>query len=425
MKKILLPFLGFLVFLISCNESTTNNTNLILPGDDDQRTVQTALINAEPGDTIFFGEGVFKFNNSLTLEGVDSVTLLGKGMDKTIFDFSEQTDGAEGVKIMANHFTIQDLAILDVKGDGIKVQAAYGVTFRRLRVEWTADGDSMNGAYGIYPVFCKNVLMEECIARGAADAGIYVGQSENAIVRNNLVERNVAGIEVENTINAEVYGNTVRNNTGGILIFDLPDLPKKNGKNIRVYKNLVEDNNHFNFSPLGISVSLVPPGVGLMFMATQYVDAFDNEVKNNNTVGCAVLNLDMMGRQTEDAEYSKYPSAINIYNNNFTRAAVAPDTSRDLGKMLFNTFGNNIPMILFDGFENPDLMVNGVMPAEYKICLNNNTGASFFNLATQNSDASQHNCELASIPPTEFVWDGVKPVYIPFKPEEIGQTPQM
>jgi parallel beta-helix repeat protein len=277
-KQKLFYSLGVTISLLfSCSEKKIE-VNTIKPSNEDQKTVQTALINAQPGDTIFFDEGVFKFQGSLTLLDIDSITLLGKGMDKTIFDFSEQNEGAEGLKVVANHFTIQDIAIVDVKGDGIKVQAGYGVTFRRLRVEWTRDGDTTNGAYGIYPVMCKNVLMEDCIARGAADAGIYVGQSENAIVRRNLVERNVAGIEVENTVNAEVYENIVQNNTGGIMIFDLPDLPKKNGKNYKVYNNTVKDNNHFNFSPVGISVAMVPAGVGLMFMATSHVEAYGNKV---------------------------------------------------------------------------------------------------------------------------------------------------
>lgn len=54
------------------------------------------------------------------------------------------------------------------------------------------------------------------MAIGASDAGIYVRQSRDVIVRNSRAEFNVAGIEIENTVNADVYGNTATNNTGGI-----------------------------------------------------------------------------------------------------------------------------------------------------------------------------------------------------------------
>ena len=78
---------------------------------------------------------------------------------------------------------------------------ADGVVFRRVRVEWTNGPSSENGAYGLYPVECRNVLIEECVAIGASDAGIYVGQSVDVIVRRSRAEYNVAGIEIENTRN--------------------------------------------------------------------------------------------------------------------------------------------------------------------------------------------------------------------------------
>lgn len=75
-------------------------------------------------------------------------------------------------------------------------------------MEWTNGPDANNGAYGVYPVSSKNVLIEGVTVRGAADAGIYVGQSEDIVVRNSLAEYNVAGIEIENSFRADVYGNT-------------------------------------------------------------------------------------------------------------------------------------------------------------------------------------------------------------------------
>jgi parallel beta-helix repeat protein len=68
-----------------------------------------------------------------------------------------------------------------------------------VRVEWTNGPDENNGAYGLYPVQSSNVLIEESVVIGASDAGIYVGQSNNIIVRNSRVEFNVAGIEIENS----------------------------------------------------------------------------------------------------------------------------------------------------------------------------------------------------------------------------------
>src|SRR6185436_8691984 len=110
-----------------------------------------------------------------------------------------------------------------------------------------------------YPVLSEDVLIEDCVAIGASDAGIYVGQSKNIIVRGSRAERNVAGIEIENSVGADVYGNVATQNTGGILVFNLPDLELKNGHGTRVFKNEVFENNHPNFAPQGNIVASVPP----------------------------------------------------------------------------------------------------------------------------------------------------------------------
>ena len=89
------------------------------------------------------------------------------------------------------------------------------------------------------PVKSENILIDHCIAIGASDAGIYVGQSKNIIVRNSEAFHNVAGIEIENSFYADVYNNYTHDNTGGILVFDLPDLLIKKGGNVRVFNNLV------------------------------------------------------------------------------------------------------------------------------------------------------------------------------------------
>ena len=92
-----------------------------------------------------------------------------------------------------------------------------------------------------------NVLIEDNVAIAASDAGIYVGQSEQIIVRGNRAEYNVAGIEVENSIGADVYNNTAIANTGGILVFNMPGIPKR-GYGTRVFDNDIKDNNTANFA---------------------------------------------------------------------------------------------------------------------------------------------------------------------------------
>ena len=200
-----------------------------------QKELQTKFINARPGDLIEIPAGTYELNRGLSLN-ISGVTVRGAGMDKTILSFRNQVQGAEGLLVNASDFTIEDLAIEDTPGDGLKVNEGRNIVIRRVRTEWTNGPDESNGAYGIYPVQTENVLVEECVAIASSDAGIYVGQSKNIVVRNNRAEFNVAGIEIENSFDADVYGNTVVNNTGGILVFNMPALPQL-GHSTRVYGN--------------------------------------------------------------------------------------------------------------------------------------------------------------------------------------------
>ena len=125
-----------------------------------QETLMGQLIDAKPGDVIEIPEGTHAFNRSLSLN-VDGVTIRGKGMDKSVLTFKGQLAGAEGLLVTANDFTIEDLAIEDTKGDALKISDGENIIIRRVRTEWTGGPKTSNGAYGIYPVQTKNVLMEE------------------------------------------------------------------------------------------------------------------------------------------------------------------------------------------------------------------------------------------------------------------------
>ena len=188
-----------------------------------EEEIRIQMETAQTGDIIRIPEGVFKFKRSLVMNS-DGVTITGAGMDKTILSFSEQIAGAEGLSVNASEFTIEDLAIEDTIGDALKVNEGNNIVIRRVRTEWTRGPNVKNGAYGIYPVQTTNLLVEESVAIAASDAGIYVGQSDNIIVKNNRAEYNVAGIEIENSTNADVFDNLARNNTGGILVFNMPQI---------------------------------------------------------------------------------------------------------------------------------------------------------------------------------------------------------
>ena len=213
-----------------------------------ERDFQLKLILAENGDTIRVDAGLFPILGTLSMEGKTDIVIKGAGINRTILDFSTQVDGAQGLSITnCKNIKLEDITVQDAKGDAIKCQYVDGITIRNVRVQWMGGPSSENGAYGMYPVQCNNVLIEHCIAIAASDAGIYVGQSKNIIVRFSEAYDNVAGIGIENSTRVDVYSNNVHNNAGGILVFDLPDLAVKEGKHVRIFDNIIKENNLYNF----------------------------------------------------------------------------------------------------------------------------------------------------------------------------------
>jgi parallel beta-helix repeat protein len=296
--------------------------------------------------------------------------------------------------VTSNGFTLEDIAIEDPKGDALKVNGSNGVNIRRVRTEWTGGPNEKNGSYGIYPVQCTNVLIEDSVAIGASDAGIYVGQSKNIIMRRNRAEFNVAGMEVENSQNADVYQNKATNNTGGILVFNLPDLPVKDGKNARIFENNVFANNTENFAPKGNIVAKVPTGSGVIVLATNHIDIYKNTIKDNATSNIAIYSYLTTGNPINDPAYDPYTDSIYIHDNAISGGGTAPaGRTRDLVPVL----GASMPSILYDGIMRPDTK-------DAKICIQNNGDATFADYDAGNKfkhpkrDLKAHDCSLPPLP---------------------------
>ena len=367
---------------------------------DDQTTVQTALIQAQTGDVICFDDGRYDFTDELSLS-VDGVKIRGT-FNGAVFDFSEQVTGANGLSVTADDFTMESLTVRDTPGDGVRVTGATGVTFRDVTVEWTAGSVTSNGAYGLYPVSSVEVLIEDCEVSGASDAGIYVGQSNTVIVRNNRAHGNVAGIEIENTTNAEVYGNHAYDNAAGILVFNLPELPVK-GSVVLVHDNDIDANNHENFAEAGTIVSNVPPGVGLMILSKDVVEVRNNDIHDNVSAGALVASLLALGDPWSDPEFDPYPESIYIHENVFTDNGTDPQGILDgLAAVLAL---DTLEQIQWDGFwDTAKVNTDGSL----NICIQNNGDATFRNFVLQSdlngttTDLTPHDCSHPSVPPVSF-----------------------
>ena len=366
-------------FVLICLLSITTS---LMAQKEFQKKYQSQMILADSGTVIELPEGRFTLTNTLSLEGKKKVTLRGKGMDKTILSFKGQTDGAEGIRVSDGaDIILEGFTVQDAKGDAIKTMHVTGITFHQVRTEWTGTPGPDNGGYGLYPVQCQGVTIDQCESIGASDAGIYVGQSKDIVVKNSKAFHNVAGIEIENSLRALVYDNEAYENTGGVLVFDLPDLIQKKGGDVKVYNNKIHDNNYVNFAPKGNIVATVPSGTGLLILATKGVEVFNNEILNNQSVSTGIISYFTTMKPIKDKNYDPYPSAISIHNNLYERKPGIPISTDPLGTIVGKKFGENVPHILYDGIKNPKMLdANGKWLAGQCINIQNNKNQSIASL---------------------------------------------
>jgi len=389
-----------------CSEVKTGTcTELPAGSDADLQTLANSLAD---NTTIILGAGTFSMSNQVTIRN-KGIHLLGQGIDgdsATTLDFTNTTAQANGVDVQGDGFLIQDLVVLNSHKDGIRVENTDGVTFRHIRATWTDKSSSNNGAYGIYPVHSKNVLVEDSEAHNASDAGLYVGQCQHVIVRNNLVSGNVAGLEIENTEYADVYGNEATDNTGGIVVFDLPSNPII-GRDIRLRDNKIHENNHANFASGG-TVAAIPVGTGTFAMASRRVEITGNTYAGNHTGDIAVISgLTLASDRTKwalptatlvgtyqdlglimpaaDTVVNFRSENIKIAGNHHSGSGTLPDTLNPLmiGLLLASVYGTTpVDSVLYDGvqeskFNSTDATLNS---NDNHICAGGNTEGTFSSL---------------------------------------------
>ena len=286
-------------------------------------SIQTAIDRAQPGDTVLIPYGTYHETvavdiSDLTIEGIPN-----EQGEWPVLDGEFKL--ADGFVASGNNFALGKLAVKNYNDNGVLVEGATGVHIYDMYAERT-------GTYGIYPVRSTNVLVERVEVTGVEDAGIYVGQSENAVVRDCMAHGNVAGIELENTLNGEVTNCHAYNNTAGVLVFVLPQLTSKISSNTRIHGNLIESNNLENFARGGV-VSFVPPGIGVLLLGADNAEVYENVIKDNKTGGIGVYSLTRTGVfEPNELDVGPLPEGNQIYDNILVNNGYDPDTFlTDLG----------------------------------------------------------------------------------------------
>jgi cytochrome c peroxidase len=282
----------------------------VRPGE----SIQDAVGRAGRGGTVILHPGVYH-QDVLVIH--HDFTLRGRsGGERAILDGRGKL--ADAVVALGDRFTIEEIDIRGFQGNGVVVHGARQAAFRGLTI-------SDPGLYGVYPVGCEGVLVERCRVSGARDAGIYVGQSRDIVVRGNEVFQNVAGIEIENSVNALVEENLVHGNTGGILVFLLPFNPSKVAEAAKVVRNRVLENNTPNFAEPGAIVGNVLQGTGILILGADRTEVTGNEVRGNGSYGIAVTSLLSLYPPEVPLDVEPFADGNWIHSNRLEGNGSAPD----------------------------------------------------------------------------------------------------
>ncbi len=333
----------------------------IEPGPDATTEMVLAMIDVKPGDVIEFSAGYFELSSGLQISNTEDVLVRGQGIDRTVLSFKESASQEGFLASTVRGVTVEDLTVLDSPGDAFKLQGVDHGTLRNVRALWssgrkTAAEDTItaenfadklqisctdparhnpanpnptetdtsspdytvsiaSGRYGIYPVNSKNILIEGSESVGASDAGIYVGQTDNAIIRTSRAAFNVFGFEIENVRGGEYVDNVAECNTGGFLVYDLDGLTRY-GDRTRMYRNRAINNNTYNFAEPGSIVSNVPRGVGMITLGYDKIDVFDNHFENHGTAGIVHTSYELLG-EPGDRRLDMYTEGMHVFNNTF------------------------------------------------------------------------------------------------------------
>jgi parallel beta-helix repeat protein len=257
---------------------------IVYPGPGNP--LQTAITGAAAGSTILIEPGAYK--EAITVDKAN-LTLIGlPGAGGVVIENPKAGSNADGILVTphGSGFVLSNVTVRDFDEDGVLLAGLSG--FRLSGVTAINNHD-----YGLFPVLSTHGIIEFSSASGSHDTGIYVGQSNDVILRDNIAHDNVNGFEVENSTGVQVDGNLAYGNTVGIFVDLLPPvdgITVTTSSHNTVAGNLVLNNNRANDADRTDLAAAEASGVGILLVGGDHTTVRDNLVTGNNVGGIVLLS---------------------------------------------------------------------------------------------------------------------------------------
>lgn len=272
-------------------------------------TIQAAVDLANPGDSVRVPPGVYHENvrvtkNNITINGSPGAILDGTGLTGD----SGITVESVTPSLRIDGFTLSGLQVRNYSGNGVIL-----IEVDNFQIDHGQYVD--NDEYGIFPILCSHGLIQFNQVSGSDDTGIYIGESHDALIKQNHVSDCTVGIDVENSSHVIVQDNWASDNTIGMTTEVLPGLTETVTTDIQIIRNVLRSNNRPNpvTDPDDI-LSMLPSGSGLLIIGADSVIARSNTITLNNSVGIAVVQLPP-ALAALDTRINPFPDTDKIRDN--------------------------------------------------------------------------------------------------------------
>jgi parallel beta-helix repeat protein len=248
-----------------------------------------AVVNIAPsGSTIFIEPGTYSEAVTVSKPGLQLIGLFGPHGSEPVIENPGTADTGISVASSSpgsalNGFVLENLVVRDFQENGVLLAGVDHFLISHVQA-------INNGEYGLFPVFSAQGLISNCTAQGSNDTGIYVGQSSQIALYQNLVFNNVNGIEIENSSFMTAVANVSRDNTVGILEDLLPGLTIESSSYNLIAGNIVVHNNRPNTAAAGDLAAAEPTGIGILEVGGDHSATVGNFVSQNGYAGIVLIS---------------------------------------------------------------------------------------------------------------------------------------